>query len=900
VWRLADNAGGAGGWGGDSHPGEEPQTTFDRADNQPATDDWLNKAGVEDYQFLYGNGQFHISDDHSLEDLASHASVSGDYAGPLAIGRVHVDMGKATFEVHSNIHAHGLARILKDYADKAGWKWGGMTDLQGQPVGTGSEFAPVSSVYIGVDSAGTVKIASLASKLETHRIRLRAAVHVEGKKGFLTGGLPREAWEGVKEWADDQGITLVGGNDNVLKRIEDLEIDNNYTPEWKNDAEHPLFQNEPDNREPSGVYKCPSCAKLFPSYRLYLQHRSEEDPITSEPNQDGKFPELNMDATFPPNVSEPLKFYEGAATVHPKDALQAPIPFLFDVQEDSIVIGHEGQRTSDIPGQFTPGGIVEGTYEPGGDVIIHSMTNMPYTVRHMLELWYYQHPELEVKNVQLKDQSGNSTKLAGTDIGGYITAIVGADPTAFNASRALMRAGGKVFVVGGAVRDAILGKEPKDVDLMVTGLPPNEVDEVLNSLPGRVDLTGKDFGVFRYNDKGGEVEIALPRRERSTGGGHKDFAVDADHTMTPEEDLYRRDFTANAMAVDLNNGKLIDPFHGIDDLKAGRLRTLNTKSLSDDPLRTVRALVAMSRHGLHPDPETREQMAENANLVQHLPKDRIQPELDKLFKGDDPETALRTAIDTGIMPFIFPEVDKAVGHSQNNPHHELDLGDHLLQVMTRAKEAKPDDHDFALAGLLHDIGKVDSHWSECRDCGWKAHGPHDKCPECGSENTSGHFYQHEPGIGKDHESVGADQARQRLNDLRYPKDRIDRITNLIQHHMFPGFTTEKGARRFLNTVGNHADDLLHLRWADQGGKSAYPTDPSLSVDQHRQLLQTVREKGQATNKSELAINGNDLIGEGMVPGPAIGQMLQRLTEAVIENPQLNTRDGLLGLVRAWQ
>jgi hypothetical protein len=252
---------------------------MDNADREPVTDDWLNKAGVEDYKFLYGNGQFHIADDTDYNDLASNANVPGDHAGPLAVGRVHVDMGKATFEVHSNIHAQGLARILKDYCDKAGWKWGGMTDLQGEPVGTGSEFAPVSSVYIGVDSVGTVKMANLASKLETHRIPLRAAVHVEGKKGFLTGRLPREAYEGILEWAADEGITLVGGNDNVLKRVEDLEIDNNYTPEWKNDAEHPLFSNEPDLREPSGAYRCPNCAQLFPSYRYIYSIDRKRTPL---------------------------------------------------------------------------------------------------------------------------------------------------------------------------------------------------------------------------------------------------------------------------------------------------------------------------------------------------------------------------------------------------------------------------------------------------------------------------------------------------------------------------------------------------------------------------------------------------------------------------------------------
>lgn len=968
--RLADsipNAGGAGGWGGDANPGQEPQTAFDNAEVPPDTDDWLNKAGVEDYKFFYGNGQLHVGDD-DYDQLASFAGVPGDHQGPMAVGRVHVDMGKAVFEVQANVDAQGLARILKDYCEQAGWRWGGMTDLQGEPIGTGSEFAPVKSYYYAYDD-GQLLLARSKSKIS----RAAGCVHVAGNVAYVhvarefqpdsyqkcprcgfdtfhyvmpkpeTGanpywiceecghtGAPQDvmelnrlwyesAFEALSEWANDNGFTLMGGNDNVLKRHEDLEIDNNYTPEWKNDDEHPLFTNEPDFREPEGRFRCPECSELFPSYRLYLQHRSDETQRTEGDDwvDDGKFPELNMDATFPPNTSEPLHFYEGhsveaagAANPQPKDVLPAPIPFLYDIQEDDIITGQPGQRTSDIPGKFTPGGLIEGTYEPGGKVLIRSMTNMPFTVRHMLELWYYQHPELEIKNVDLMDEEGKSTKLAaGHDIGGYITSLVGSDPTAYHASRALMQGGGNVYVVGGAVRDALLGKEPKDVDLMVSGLPADQIQDILENLSGHLvkdkkdedeALIGKDFGVFRYREHGNEIEIAMPRRERSTGLGHRDFDVQADHTMPVDEDLFRRDFTANAMAVDLANGQLIDPFHGLDDIRANRLRTLNTKSLADDPLRTVRALVAMSRHGLIPDRETEEQMAENAHMIQHLPPERVQAELDKLFKGDDPEGALRKAIDTGIMPHIFPEVDKAVGHSQNNPHHELELGDHLLNVMTRAKELKPDDPDFALAGLLHDIGKPDSHWTECRDCGHSLHGHHDVCPTCGSNNTSGHFYELEPGIGKHHEDVGADQAHERMMALKYPKERADRVRDLIQHHMFNAFTTEKGARRFLNTVGDHADDLLDLRQADQGGKSVYPTDPSLSVDQHRELVQKVRDAGQATNKSQLAINGNDILQAGVPQGPQIGQVLQHLTEQVIENPQLNTREGLLGLVRAWQ
>jgi hypothetical protein len=191
---------------------------------------------------------------------------------------------------------------------------------------------------------------------------------------------------------------------------------------------------------------------------------------------------------------------------------------VYDVDKDTIAIGQPGQRTSDIPGEFTPGGIVEGVYEPGGKVVIHTMTNMPYSKRHLLDLWYWQVPHMEVTGLELQDASGATTKLAkisSTDVGTYIKQLAVTEPAVWNAYQALRKAGGSVYVVGGAIRDALLQKEPKDIDLMVTGVPSEEVNHILSGLPGRVDLTGKSFGVYRYKTKGNEVEIALPRTEKS-------------------------------------------------------------------------------------------------------------------------------------------------------------------------------------------------------------------------------------------------------------------------------------------------------------------------------------------------------------------------------------------------
>jgi tRNA nucleotidyltransferase (CCA-adding enzyme) len=724
--------------------------------------------------------------------------------------------------------------------------------------------------------------------------------------------------------------------------VEDLELENTGDNSGDFDKNKGDIRDPGDEREPSGLYRCPSCQRLFPNWKLYQKHRREQEGEGDEVLDDSKFPEINMDVTSPfephftpqqPDIM-PLAGYAEASRVSgfengsladeyyvayhhgspvayarlvegklhdlvtvdeayrrpllakvvkyaeksPSQLLPAPVPFIYDIQSDQVTVGQAGQRTSDIPGQFTPGGILEGSYEPGGKIVIRTMTTMPYSVRHMVELWYWQHPELEVKNVELQDATGSTTKLAAEDIGAVVGKLLAASPAAFGAAQALREVGGNVFAVGGAVRDAISGKVPKDIDLMVTGIPGNRVQAALQQLPGRVDYTGKDFGVFRYRTKDDEVEVALPRRERSTGPQHRDFDVQADHTMTPEEDLYRRDFTANAMAVDLSNGRLIDPYGGANDLAAGRLRTINDQSLSEDPLRVLRGIVAYGRHGLVPDERTRKQMADNAQSLTLEPAERIKDELDKLFKESDrPGDAIKLAHEIGVLRHVLPEVDRCMGYNQNNPHHELQLGDHLLNVCNRVAE-QTKDPDLRMAGLLHDIGKPDSAWVD---------------PETGKN----HYYlkRLEDGstVGQMHEDVGADLARARLTNLRYPNDRIKRVEDLIRNHMWKAFTSERGARKFLNRVGDHADDLMTLRWADQGGKTEYPTDPSLSLDTQRNLLEQVRNSQQPTQQSQLAINGSDLLQAGIPQGPEIGQILRNLTEAVIEDPRLNTRDRLL-------
>lgn len=957
---------------GDPLPASEPQrsTEIEQENsgnqlNQYWHDEPNFKPAQGEYKFVYANGQLEISPYHSHEQLLAHTGVSKDHTGPMAMGHAMLNNNKATWEVDSNMNVKGLDRIFKDYTRHVGWDWGGITNIEGEPIS--DEFAGKSArqlhfayhpgedhLWIGNGTVGSITAQRLSSCSDSEVERMGTGVlYISGRRAHLlhSRNIEAGAIRSLSDFCGDRGYLLyLSGNDNQLKVIPDLQQDNFYDPNPKNLDEHQYPAGPPDERQPSGVYKCPVCNRLFPGWDEYQDHRRKEANDAGEVNEEGgHFPEVEesaiQDSHFTPeqpeimpvasteaarvdtwdNLDEPgdqyfvayqygspvgyarvregklittaalsapvLKRLEAKVIKYtekePKDLLAAPLPFIYDIQEDKITLGQPGSRTSDIPGQFTPGGIIEGSYEPGGKVIVKTLTNMPYSVRHVIDLWYYQHPELSVTSVYLQEDDGKATKLAADqDVGGFISSLVAADPTVQSATKALEAEGGKVFAVGGAVRDAMLGKQPKDIDLMVSGKTPAEVQAILQQLPGHVITTGKDFGVFRYKNGGEDVEIALPRRDRSTGGGHKDFDVQADPHMRPEEDLWRRDFTANAMAVNLSNGQLVDPYGGADDVKRGILRAHNSESLGEDPLRVVRGLVANSRHGLVPDDATKAQMGAAAQSLTGLPQERVQAELDKLFAGKDPASAIRLAHETGALQYILPEVANCMGYDQNNPHHEYQLGDHLTNVLDRTAQ-KTEDPDVRLAGLLHDIGKPGSQWPD---------------PETGKS----HFYKSKQPdgtfIGQDHEELGAQMTNVAMNRLRYPNDRTQRVTELVRNHMFPAFTSQKGARKFLQRVGDHADDLLDLRWADQGGKAEYPSNSrtglDLSTETQRNLIDQVRNDQQPTNQASLAINGNDLIQAGIPAGPQMGQLLKRLTDAVVENPSLNTKDQLLNLAQS--
>jgi tRNA nucleotidyltransferase (CCA-adding enzyme) len=768
----------------------------------------------------------HVTVSPDADEARQALRVDGDPSRPHAVGRLFLrDNWDAAWQLErSTMALHAVEKRLKRYTKDQGWSYDSLSDRDGHPVSTSRESA--------VPGIGEIN-------------------------------------PGLKDWRIDEW-SGTGQYDNP--------------GDAQSDAPFYGLQDPEEDFPMSAPRTCTECGFLAVDYDDWREHVMRRHVNPERKPSPVPQPVVDLDDVLPAGFNEVVmdrtvqrqsRLIHQLAAGSRKPTVPGPIPFIYDIEGDRIFVGQPGERHADIEGRFTPGGIVEGVYDPKGHVQIRTDTDMPYTVRHMVQLWYAMHPELIVSSIYLL-VGEQRYKLASTNIGHKVRNLLPSDPAAYAAYHALKEVG-EVYAVGGVVRDVVLGRPPKDIDLLVQGAEADAVAESLGQLPGRVDYTGKQFGVFRYRDPhGNEVEIAMPRTERSTGPGHKDFEVYTDPYIAVETDLARRDFTGNAMAVNLTTGELVDPFGGAGDLRRGRLRAVSERSLVEDPLRVLRALGSVSRHELTPDDSLRGQMALAAELIPELPAERVSAELDKAMSGSDPVAAFRLAQETGVLARVLPEVADTHGFDQRNKWHGLELFEHLMQVLGRAA-SQTDDVDVRWAALLHDIGKPASQW--IGPDGWA------------------HYYKSDDGQGEQHELVGADMSRALMQRLKFPNDRVDRVSTLVRWHMFPPFEALNGARKYINRVGDeHADDLLTLRWADSGGKDkGNPTDGQVSV--MRDLVRQVRERKEPTTQAHLAINGSDLIQEGFKPGPEMGVLLRYLTELVVDDPTLNEREKLLQIAR---
>ncbi len=420
--------------------------------------------------------------------------------------------------------------------------------------------------------------------------------------------------------------------------------------------------------------------------------------------------------------------------------------------------------------------------------------------------------------------------------------------------------GYEAYIVGGCVRDSILGREPDDWDI-TTSARPEEVKQIFR----RTIDTGLQHGTVTVLVGSRACEVTTYRVDGAySDGRHPDSVT---FTSLLSEDLLRRDFTINAMAYNEKEG-LIDLYGGMRDLQRKKICCVGNaeERFSEDALRILRAVRFSAQLHFGIDRLTALAMMEKAPTLANISAERICAELIKLICSDHPEY-LRVAYEAGITRVILPEFDTMMETPQISPYHIYNVGDHTLAAM----QAIRNDRILRLTMLLHDVGK----------------------PEVRTVDDYGddHF--------RDHGPVGAKMAVRIMRRLKLDNDTIVRVHTLVYYHDWWMQAREKEIRRALHIVGPELFPLLmEVQRADTMGKSDYLREERLArIDQVSRYAGEILQRQDPISLKDLALKGNDLLELGVPAGPGIGHLLNAALDAVLEDPRRNDRDILLRYLR---
>ena len=425
------------------------------------------------------------------------------------------------------------------------------------------------------------------------------------------------------------------------------------------------------------------------------------------------------------------------------------------------------------------------------------------------------------------------------------------------------REGGTALVVGGSVRDSLLGVPAKDLDVEVYGVPPDLLKRRL-AARFQIDLVGEAFGVIKLH--GLPVDISIPRRESKAGLGHKGFEILSDPTMTVQEAASRRDFTINAMAYDPRSDRLHDYFGGENDLRARILRHTSAK-FTEDPLRVLRGMQFSARFQLSSAPETLRLCASIDS--EGLAKERILDEWKKLvLKGRSPSLGLAFLRDSGWLRY-YPELMALVGCGQDPVWHpEGDVWTHTaLCLDAYAAERTGDEHEDLVVGfavLCHDLGKP---------------------------ATSRHDEDHIRSLG--HAEAGEAPTRSFLSRMTDQNDLIDDVVSLVRDHLRPTDLYEARAsdaaiRRLACRV-RRIDRLVRVAKADRGGRNGLSDDSFPAGDW---LLGRAASLSVQRSAPTPIVMGRHLIGLGLKPGPAFKPILDACYEAQLDGKIMSVEEGI--------
>ena len=421
--------------------------------------------------------------------------------------------------------------------------------------------------------------------------------------------------------------------------------------------------------------------------------------------------------------------------------------------------------------------------------------------------------------------------------------------------------GFQIYLVGGAVRDGILGIETKDFDFTTNASSEDSI-KMLNKNDYKTTEIGRAFGTIETTVGDYSIHITTYREDKYNKDSRKPEIKTSGELET---DLSRRDFTVNAIAYDINNNEIIDPHGGLKDLSEGLIRTPDTAdiSFSDDPLRMLRACRFVSTHGFTPNNELFKAISKNVERIEIVSTERIRDEFTKLLTGKEPSLGLKAFVESGLSELIMPELNE-LKIEVDPKHHHKDVYEHTMVVLDRVSPTLVS----RMSALLHDIGK-----------------PKTK----GIENGKVHF--------RHHEVVGAKMSKKILKRLKYDNETIKKVSLLVENHLRPhtfkmGWT-DSAVRRYIIDAGGLLEELNDLVRADITTKNKTKYEEiNKYLDEMEERIKEVAEK-EELSKLRPPISGDEIMDMfDLEPGPSVGVIMKALYEQRINDGEVSKEEAI--------
>ena len=453
------------------------------------------------------------------------------------------------------------------------------------------------------------------------------------------------------------------------------------------------------------------------------------------------------------------------------------------------------------------------------------------------------------------------------------------------------KAGFKAYLVGGAVRDMLMKVPPHDWDIATNATPQDVIKLFKFVVP-----TGIEHGTVTVHFKGTEIEVTTFRTEAGYSDGRHPDSIN--YAATIEEDLARRDFTMNAIAASLEDGQLVDPYGGQEDIKKKLIRTVGLahERFMEDGLRPVRALRFASKLGFSIEKDTYSEIfkEEIQKKALSISIERFRDEFEKILKSPLPSVGLKLLEETGLLALFIPEFSVCRGCVQSDyrAFHKFDVLDHLFYACDGAPSSKL---NVRLAALFHDIGKPAAKRLVRETV-------------LDGEKKDGSTKEIETVTFYNHEALGEKITRSLMIRLKFSNEMINNVCHLVKEHMFHYETnwSDAAVRRFIMRVQPECmEDLYDLRLADMYGMYNEKVDLrySASIELLLELKERVQkelDKNSAISLKSLAVKGRDLMEAGIPAGKELGRILNELLNCVVEDPAMNTKEALLKTAKALQ